>query len=135
MITPIASLITALLITLGFPIPTGSAEAQPANPPIIKITPEFAQAMVKGEAYERGWDGEEWTCLYTLIDFESRWNHEADNKHSSAYGLFQILKTPEDLALEEQIYRGFAYISTRYGSPCKALGFWYKQDRRGAPWY
>lgn len=134
-ITPLASLITALLITLGFPIPTAQPVAEVTPPPVVEITPEIAQAMVKAQAYDRGWDGKEWVCLDQLIHNESRWNYEADNPHSSAYGLFQILKTPEGLALEEQIYRGFTYISTRYGTPCQALAFWIKQDRRGAPWY
>lgn len=133
LINPLATLITALLITLGL-APAADSPAK-AQTPAIEITPEVAQAIVKAESYDRGWDGKEWTCLDTLIHNESRWNYEADNPHSSAFGLFQILKTPEDTSLEEQIYRGFTYISTRYGSPCQALAFWNKMDRRGTPWY
>lgn len=136
MTTPIASLITALLITLGFPIPNaGSAEQLPAPTPIVQITPEIAQAMVKAAAQELDWTGKQWECLDTLIHNESRWNYEADNKHSSAYGLFQVLKTPHGTPIEIQIERGFRYINSRYGSPCQALAFWNRADRRGTPWY
>ncbi|CAB4218626.1 hypothetical protein UFOVP1608_41 [uncultured Caudovirales phage] len=99
------------------------------------VTTQTVRDFVQAEALERGWSGKEWKCLDDLIDNESRWNFEADNPHSSAFGLFQILKTPEDTPIEVQVARGFRYIDARYGSPCKAWNFWTRADLRGSPWY
>lgn len=133
---PLISLISALLITLGFPISTTtSAPAQLEDEPAIEWNEASLKWLVKNEAAAIGWTGQEWTCLKTLIHLESRWNHEADNPNSSAYGLFQILKTPEDLAPEDQTERGLRYISHRYDTPCKALAFWEAQAKKGRPYY
>jgi len=45
----------------------------------------------------------------------------ADNPKSSAYGLFQMLKTPIGLPVSEQTERGLRYIENRYDTPCEAL--------------
>jgi len=45
----------------------------------------------------------------------------ADNPKSSAYGLFQMLKTPIGLPVSEQTERGLRYIEHRYDTPCEAL--------------
>lgn len=134
-VKPLISLISALLITLGFPI-SNTAQPPAADPtPAIEWNEDSLKWLVKTEAEEVGWTGQEWSCLKTLIHYESRWNHEADNPNSSAYGLFQILKTPENLTPEDQTDRGIRYIQSRYDTPCKALAFWKEMDRRGTPWY
>jgi hypothetical protein len=65
----------------------------------------------------------EWNALLTLWTRESRWDYTANNKHSSAYGIPQMLKMPEDTPMVEQINMGLRYIAHRYGSPSKALAF------------
>lgn len=132
---PLISLISALLITLGFPI-SNTAQPPAADPtPAIEWTEDSLKWLVKTEAAELGWTGPEWTCLTRLIGKESAWNYQADNPNSSAYGLFQILKTPENLSPEDQTDRGLRYIAHRYNTPCRALAFWEEMDRRGVPWY
>jgi len=64
----------------------------------------------------------QYLCLEQLWYLESRWNPKADNKHSSAYGIPQLLK----LKIHNpymQIDAGLKYISHRYGTPCKALAY------------
>jgi hypothetical protein len=85
-------------------------------------------------AAERGWTGREWACLYTLWLRESGWRADAQNPTSTAYGIAQFLdrtwptvgarKTPDP---EAQIRAGLAYIDQRYGTPCRAWGFWLRQ--------
>ncbi len=78
----------------------------------------------------KGWDGKQWVCINELIDRESKWSNIADNPKSSAYGLFQMLKTPIGLSVKEQTERGLRYIKHRYDTPCEALRH---HDRRN--WY
>jgi hypothetical protein len=64
---------------------------------------------------------EQFKCLDELIYKESRWNYKAKNPKSSAYGLFQILKTKEKDPIK-QIDAGLKYINARYdGCACAAL--------------
>jgi hypothetical protein len=83
----------------------------------------FTRAYVRDRLFGNGWSVDEWTCLDELITRESEWLHDAANPNSSAYGLFQMLKTPEGLSIKKQTNRGFRYIESRYGTPCKALEF------------
>lgn len=104
----------------------------PTEQPLVReYKPAASRSYVKVKVRQLGWSEEEWVCLDELIHRESRWLNTADNPKSSAYGLFQILKTPEDLSLSEQVKRGFAYLDSRYdGSACKALRH---HDRKN--WY
>ena len=72
----------------------------------------------------------EWNALYILWMRESKWDYTADNKHSTAYGIPQILDMPTDTSFIEQIQLGIKYIKTRYGTPSNALAF---HNRNG--WY
>ena len=68
----------------------------------------------------------QYLCLEKLWTRESHWNPKANNKHSSAYGIPQLLKLKtKDPYL--QIDAGLKYISHRYGTPCKALAFHLKR--------
>ena len=72
----------------------------------------------------------EWNALYILWMRESKWDYTADNKHSTAYGIPQILDMPTDTSFIEQIQLGIKYIKYRYGTPSNALAF---HNRNG--WY
>ena len=64
----------------------------------------------------------QYLCLEKLWTRESQWNPLADNKHSTAYGIPQLLKLKTKDPYK-QIDAGLKYISHRYGTPCKALAF------------
>jgi hypothetical protein len=96
----------------------------------IKESPVLSRAYVRGQAEVKGWTGNQWSCLDELVWRESRWKINADNPNSSAFGLFQMLRTPEDTEIEEQTKRGLRYIEHRYDEPCSALRH---HDRRN--WY
>ena len=61
-------------------------------------------------------------CLLKLWGKESAWNYLADNPHSTAFGIPQILgmKTTNPY---KQIDLGIKYIKHRYSTPCKAWRF------------
>ena len=71
----------------------------------------------------------EFKCLNKLWYKESRWNHKADNPHSTAYGIPQLLKMTETDPLK-QVDLGLKYIKHRHSTPCKAWSFHLKRN-----WY
>jgi hypothetical protein len=85
-------------------------------------SPPASRLYVRFYVRELGWNDKEWRCLDELVNRESRWDMRADNPKSSAFGLFQVLKTKEDSTLQDQVKAGLGYIDHRYeGSSCKAL--------------
>lgn len=84
-----------------------------------------------------GGSGGEFTCLENLWGKESRWNPNAQNPNSTAYGIAQFLdstwagtgiaKTADGY---RQIDAGLIYIANRYKTPC---GAWAKSQSAG--WY
>jgi len=86
-----------------------------------EVPAEVSRNYVREQVLIKGWDGREWVCINELIDRESKWSNVADNPKSSAYGLFQMLKTPIGLPVSEQTERGLRYIEHRYDTPCEAL--------------
>ena len=77
-----------------------------------------------------GYNDQQRKCAITLWTRESRLDHLADNKRSSAYGIAQLLgeKSSEPSI---QILHGIRYVEHRFfGSFCRALQH---SDRRG--WY
>ena len=102
------------------------------------LVTKLSMAQMKTYAKEEGrkqamaeWHSRyEWNALYELWMKESKWDYQADNKNSTAYGIPQILDMPTDTSIIEQIQLGIKYIKTRYGTPSKALAF---HNMRG--WY
>ena len=84
---------------------------------------DFARAL--------GYNNNQIKCLVTLWTGESRFDHLADNKRSSAYGVAQLLGEESSRA-ELQILHGIRYIGKRYpvGGACSALRH---HQRKG--WY
>ena len=76
------------------------------------------------------WGRAEERALIKLWAKESNWNHEADNPHSTAYGIAQVLRTPKETPAPLQIERGLAYIVHRYDKPSVAWAHWRKHK-----WY
>jgi hypothetical protein len=71
----------------------------------------------------------EYRCLNKLWSKESKWNHKANNPHSTAYGIPQLLKMTEKDPLK-QVDLGLKYIRHRHSTPCKAWSFHLKRN-----WY
>lgn len=100
--------------------------------------PAAARALGKSMAAERGWTGEQWTCLESLWTRESGWRWNADNPSSSAYGIPQALPGSKMASHGSdwltnpatQISWGLEYIAGRYGDPC---GAWAHSESVG--WY
>ena len=75
-----------------------------------------------------GFSSDQWSCLDSLWQKESGWNHRADNPSSSAYGIPQALPGSKmssagsdwETNPATQIRWGLGYIEGRYGTPCSA---------------
>jgi hypothetical protein len=129
----------ALMIGLVFlPIPP-STPLQPsvkAKVHTIKVAPFTLREQVLVAAYRNGWTGGQWTCLRKLITLENRaWSPQLKNAHSTASGIFQVIKSPSGVMFNEytvaqQAKLGMKYIKARYGNPCVALSFHYRKG-----WY
>lgn len=135
------ALISALLITtnpLQMPKDTAAVAdeviiVQP-KPILVERTPEAAKAYAKTQLAKYGWDTPaQFDCLLDLWTGESNWRPDAYNKQAvyqngkplHAGGIPQILGLDPDISVEKQIERGFIYIESRYGSPCRANNFWH----------
>jgi hypothetical protein len=71
--------------------------------------------------HKMNYDFEQFYCLDEIVWKESRWNYKAKNPKSSAFGLFQILKSKDKDPIK-QIDKGLIYLNHRYqGNACKAL--------------
>ena len=95
-----------------------SAEAQPID---------FKQFAKQQSASLYGWDRKETTCLVKLWGKESAWNPLADNPHSTAFGIAQMLNEKSKNPIK-QISNGLRYIQHRYDTPCNAWEHWKKRN-------
>jgi hypothetical protein len=91
--------------------------------PSISYMKKAAKQIARGKVLSIYQSNHEWKSLYKLWDRESRWDYQADNPRSSAYGIPQMLTMPEDTPMTRQIDLGLKYIKHRYGSPSRALAF------------
>jgi hypothetical protein len=64
----------------------------------------------------------EFYCVSDLWYKESRWQPNAKNAKSSAYGIPQLLNL-KDKNPFSQIDKGLIYIKARYSTACNALAF------------
>ena len=93
----------------------------------IKVQQERAPTTARG--YARSMVSEiEYEALHELIDRESKWDSDAQNPKSTAYGLAQFLdKTWDLVGIEKsadyriQLIAAQKYVIMRYGSWVKAL--------------
>lgn len=94
---------------------------------VIGITPAKAYdpnvESYKLYAHMKLSNDKQYRCLVTLWTLESHWNHNAKNKHSSAFGIPQLLNMKETNPYK-QIDLGLKYITYHKlykGNVCKAL--------------
>lgn len=132
---PLTRRIWVLCIAAVIAISSGSTvnNATNANPPTSASSdaavfigydrrkPVSVREYVRHRASRAGWTYREWLALAEIVYRESRWNPTADNQHSSAWGLFQMLKMKPGTPLERQTTKAIEYIKSRYGSPIAAL--------------
>ena len=102
---------------------------QPCQQSIASMK-KTAKLVARGKVLAIYQSNREWQSLFILWDRESRWDYTADNPHSSAYGIPQILNMSEKTPMIRQIDLGLKYIQERYGTPTRALAF---HNRHG--WY
>lgn len=119
---------TSLLFVLTTP---AQAHAPRASKELMlkNLALQNPKQYAKIKMAEYGWFKQQYVCLSSLWGKESAWNHKADNPHSSAFGIAQMLgeKNQEPL---HQINNGLRYIKKRYDEPCRAWKFW-----RSHKWY
>lgn len=86
------------------------------------------KTQVQSIAKEYGWgEGEQWEALSWIIQKESSWNINAQNKRSTAYSLFQFLDQTwksygcvKNNDVDNVTRCGIKYIQKRYGTPVEA---------------
>lgn len=105
------------------------------EPVLIERTPEAAKKLARELIPSWGWKSDaQWQCLESLWTKESNWRPDAYNRQPvyqngeklNAGGIPQILGLDPKISVEEQLYRGFVYIQSRYSDPCSAWRFWTK---------
>ena len=100
---------------------------------VVPCSPEVrAKSIAKEKVYKTFSKNAkaEWQALAKLWGKESGWNYQANNPYSSAYGLAQVLNTPEGSTIQYQVNKGLEYIVHRYDKPTNAWAFWKKNG-----WY
>ena len=116
--------ILLLMGFLGYPRPIPLKVATSVTKSHVKTQMELKhENRLLGKTFAKagfGWSGKEWACLDRLWRIESKWDYQADNLKSSAYGISQLLGEKSKLP-EIQILHGLRYVSKRFGAPCQAL--------------
>jgi hypothetical protein len=121
---------TALLLPIGTP---AEAEAPHKETKIVITDKQMAyddpKAYAKSQFAQFNWLDDQFPCLGKLWGKESAWNHLADNPHSTAFGIAQMLREDSPHP-HTQINNGLRYIKHRYDNPCAAWQFWQRHN-----WY
>jgi hypothetical protein len=123
-------LVTAVTFGITFSLPAEAQAPKASQQQLLQNlahnTPKlYAQHAVK--AYK--WNKAQYNCLLRLWGKESAWNHLADNPHSTAFGIAQMLREKSRNPMV-QIDNGLRYIKHRYEQPCNAWRHWQR-----AKWY
>ncbi|MEJ7727339.1 MAG: transglycosylase SLT domain-containing protein [Actinomycetes bacterium] len=109
---------------------TGAVEQATRNSERAQIATASPRELGQILAAERGFSGDQWSCLDSLWQRESNWNPNAENPSSGAYGIPQSLPGSKMATVAAdwrtnpatQITWGLNYITDRYGTPCGAWG-------------
>ena len=119
------SYFTALMTLVSPLVPTAAPVLEvPAKADPIDFKQYAKQLM---GAYN--WGDKQFVCLDNIWTNESHWNPLANNPHSTAFGIAQILGEDSRDGMK-QIVTGLRYIEHRYDTPCNAWSFWQRNH-----WY
>jgi hypothetical protein len=92
------------------------------------------EQVARRMAAQRGWTGQDWRAIDSIIERESGWDPHAVNDSSGAAGIAQRIsgfgKGYTENKPIQQIRWLLNYIGDRYGDPASALSF---KDSHG--WY
>lgn len=110
------------LMTLTAPIPSVTAPALKPQPAVADEI-DYKTFATQVSKTDYGWGETQMKCLRALWGKESAWNPKADNPHSTAFGIAQMLGEESTDPLV-QIRNGLRYIQHRYENPCNAWEFW-----------
>lgn len=127
--TLLAFLILLLLLSLFI----SKAEAE-APKPLIVIPVVIQQDDVKSYAYTQivtKFGADNWESFKSIIEKESKWKCNAQNPHSTAYGLGQLLNSTWKLTSYKksddcyvQLDATIEYVQKVYKTPNNAWKFW-----------
>ena len=101
-----------------------------AQPTAEVGSPAEPEAVARAMLAERGWS-DQFECLDRLWERVSGWDTSATNPDTGAYGIPQALPGPKMASAGNdwrtnpatQIEWGLDYVAERYGTPCRAWGF------------
>jgi flagellar biosynthesis GTPase FlhF len=104
-----------------------AAQAQQQQQAAAAAAPASSGSFQDYALQKLGGDQTQFSCLESLWGKESKWNPNAQNPNSTAYGIPQFLDSTwasTGIAKTSDGYRqidaGLIYIDSRYGSPCAA---------------
>jgi hypothetical protein len=131
-----STIILTVASLIGLPVKAAALEPKIEAKKQVKTVHIWNKFTLK--AYTRAyihenypsWGRGEWVALSKLWGKESAWDHEAQNPHSSAYGVAQVLNTDPKTPAPRQVERGLSYIVHRYDKPSVAWSHWRKHG-----WY
>lgn len=134
----VAAQTAALRDRLDAAIAKKAAEEAAAQAAAAANTPDGAKATARQLGAERGWGGDQFSCLDALWNRESNWNYQAANSSSGAFGIPQALPGSKMASAgadwqtnaATQVRWGLDYIARAYGTPCNA---WSHSQATG--WY
>ena len=109
-----------VLVVAGVLCLNGVMTAYPSN--AVDNTKE----LYKLYAHTKLLNSKEFHCVDLLWTKESQWNPQSKNKHSTAFGIPQMLKMKETNPFK-QIDLGLRYIHHRHSTPCEAWAYWKKK--------
>jgi hypothetical protein len=123
--------VSVVIVVLLFTHVQDQTQSLPhVNPPVMQERTKATmgekrenKALAVSYAKALGYSNKNITCLLTLWTRESRFDHLADNKRSTAYGIAQLLRERSSQP-SIQILHGIRYLNHRYeGNACRAIAF------------
>ena len=86
---------------------------------------ELTLRQTARQLVDNAWDKSQWPCFKQIINIESRWQPDAYNPDTTAYGLGQLIGSRKYLQGKpiKQLHKTIEYIEHRYsnGLACEAL--------------
>jgi hypothetical protein len=134
---PAAAMLSASAKILAAPVSLATKAVAAPKPAAAAITGTPTQ-IAHTIATQAGLNQQQWVCLDSLWQQESKFQTNARNRRSGAFGIPQALPASRMASAgadwrtnpATQIKWGLSYIKVRYGTACNAWAHW-KRDR----WY